>query len=83
MTLMKNARDEPSASLAHGRGVPAAAGAFQEAMTAEQDAELKQLSIEARDPQAYDPTLGPEEAATRVAALKAKLVLLGSEEHTE
>ena len=81
MTLMKNARgDFPALSQV---GAPGIQGPFQETMSDQQAAELRRLSIDARDPQAYDPTLGPEEAARRIAALRAKLALLGSEEHTE
>jgi hypothetical protein len=81
MTLMKNARADWR-GLAQV-GAPGIQGPFQEAMSDEQAAELKHLSIDARDPQAFDPTLGPAEAARRIAALRAKLALLGSEEHTE
>jgi hypothetical protein len=79
MTLMRTARERDR--LLEPRS--GALGTLQQVMTAAQDAELKQMSLEARDPQAYDPTLAPEEAAARIAALKAKLPLLGSEEHTE
>jgi Protein of unknown function (DUF3072) len=82
MTLMKNARADEYRGLVQ-TGAPGLQGPFQHIMSEEQAAELKRLSTEARDPQAFDPTLDPDEAARRIAALQAKLALLGSEEHTD
>jgi hypothetical protein len=50
-------------------------------MTQEQDALLKSLSLQAREPEAYAPMLTRHEAEKRIAALKAKLPLLGEPEH--
>lgn len=52
-------------------------------MTAEQAAELKTLAHAAYDIEAFGPNLTQEEAARRIATLKAKLALQGEPPHTQ
>jgi hypothetical protein len=54
----------------------------QEPMTGAQASYLKTLSEEARDPQAFDPTLTKAEASKRIDALKAKLGRMSQPPHT-
>jgi hypothetical protein len=56
--------------------------ATEQAMTAKQAALLKQLSIDAYELDAFKPTLTQDEAQRRIAALSAKLPLLGEPPHT-
>jgi hypothetical protein len=51
-------------------------------MTNEQEAELKRLAGDAREPDAFGPHLTQSEAAQRIAALKAKLKLQDEPPHT-
>ena len=51
-------------------------------MTAEQAARLKQLSIDAYEPDAFGEILSKAEAARRIATLSAKLKLLDEPPHT-
>ncbi len=51
-------------------------------MTAEQAALLKTLAHEAYDFEAFGPNLTQDEAARRIATLKAKLALQGEPPHT-
>jgi len=51
-------------------------------MTAEQAARLKQLSIEAYEPDAFEQVLTQAEAERRIATLSAKLKLLDAPPHT-
>jgi hypothetical protein len=51
-------------------------------MTAEQAARLKQLSIDAYEPDAFKQVLTQAEAARRIAMLSAKLKLLDEPPHT-
>jgi hypothetical protein len=51
-------------------------------MTAEQAATLKRLATAAYEPDAYKPNLTRAEADLRIAALAAKLKLLGGPPHT-
>jgi hypothetical protein len=51
-------------------------------MTAEQAAMLKQLATAAYELDAYKPNLTRAEADRRIAALAAKLKLLGEPPHT-
>ena len=51
-------------------------------MTAEQAARLKQLSIDAYEPDAFKPNLTQAEAERRIAALSAKLKLVDEPPHT-
>jgi hypothetical protein len=53
-----------------------------EPMSAGQRALLKQLSQEAYEPEAFDPTLTRTEAALRIRALEAKLANLSEPPHT-
>ena len=52
-------------------------------MTAEQAAELKTLAHAAYDFEAFGPNLTEQEAARRIATLKAKLSLQGEPPHTQ
>ncbi len=55
----------------------------EEALMSEAQAlELKQLSESAFEPEAFKPRLNAAEAARRIAALKAKLLLLDEPPHT-
>ena len=63
----------PDAILATGPG---------ESMSAEQAAELRQLSVEAYEPEAFDERLTRRQAALRIATLRAKLKRLGAPPHT-
>jgi hypothetical protein len=60
-------------TLSTGAGAP---------MTAEQMAELKQLSDDAFEPDAFGRHLTSSEAAQRIAMLKAKLKLQDEPPHT-
>jgi hypothetical protein len=51
-------------------------------MTAEQAARLRQLAIDAYEPDAFKPDLTQAEAERRIAALSAKLKLLDEPPHT-
>jgi hypothetical protein len=51
-------------------------------MTEEQAALLKQLAIDAFEPEAFYPHLTRSEAAQRIAVLKAKLKLQNGPPHT-
>jgi len=51
-------------------------------MSAAQAAELRQLSEAAFEPDAFKPHLDAQEAARRIAALRAKLPLLDEPPHT-
>jgi hypothetical protein len=51
-------------------------------MTAEQAVRLKQLSIDAYEPDAFKPDLTQAQAALRIAMLSAKLKLLDGPPHT-
>lgn len=51
-------------------------------MTALQAYNLKMLSEQAREPDAYDRALTKAEASRRINALKAKLWLAGEPPHT-
>ncbi|HTT49479.1 MAG TPA: DUF3072 domain-containing protein [Pseudolabrys sp.] len=51
-------------------------------MTADQAARLKQLSIDAYEPDAFQEVLSQAEAERRIAALSAKLKLLDEPPHT-
>ncbi|HEY1474716.1 MAG TPA: DUF3072 domain-containing protein [Pseudolabrys sp.] len=51
-------------------------------MTAEQSARLKQLAIDAYEPDAFKESLSRSEAERRIAALSAKLPLLDDPPHT-
>lgn len=53
-----------------------------ERMTAEQMALLRQLAQDAYEPEAFSAQLTQTEAARRIAALKAKLILLDAPPHT-
>lgn len=63
----------PEAILSTGAGAP---------MSAEQAAQLRQLSIEAYELEAFDERLTVSEADRRIATLQAKLKLLGEPPHT-
>ena len=51
-------------------------------MTAVQAAELKQLALNAYEPDAFGPHLTRAEADRRIASLRAKLKLLDEPPHT-
>jgi Protein of unknown function (DUF3072) len=51
-------------------------------MTAEQAAQLRRLSTDAYEPDAFKPDLTRAEAERRIAALSAKLKLLDEPPHT-
>ena len=51
-------------------------------MTAVQAAELKQLALDAYEPDAFGPHLTQAEADRRIASLRAKLKLLDEPPHT-
>ncbi len=51
-------------------------------MTAEQAARLRQLSIDAYEPDAFKPALTQAEAERRIITLAAKLKLLDEPPHT-
>ena len=51
-------------------------------MTAEQAARLKQLTIDAYEPNAFKPHLTQAEAERRIATLAAKLKFLDGPPHT-
>ena len=51
-------------------------------MTAEQASHLKQLSIDAYEPDAFKEVLTQAEAQMRIAVLSAKLKLLDEPPHT-
>jgi Protein of unknown function (DUF3072) len=51
-------------------------------MTAEQAARLRQLSVDAYEPDAFKPDLTQAEAERRIATLSAKLKLLDEPPHT-
>jgi hypothetical protein len=51
-------------------------------MTDEQAALLRNLAIDAYEPDAFSPNLTPEESEIRINMLKAKLKLLGEPPHT-
>jgi len=53
-----------------------------EPMTAEQAALLEKIAFDAYEPEAFRPNLTQEEAARRIATLKAKLKLMGEPPHT-
>jgi len=63
-----------TATLSTGAGAP---------MTAAQEAELKQLAGDALEPDAFGPHLTQEEAARRIATLRAKLKLQSEPPHTQ
>ena len=52
-------------------------------MTAEQAALLKQLSIDAYEPEAFESHLSQAAAAQRIAILQAKLKRLSEPPHTQ
>jgi hypothetical protein len=54
-----------------------------EPMTAEQSAELKRLSEQAFDLEAFAPDITRAEAERRIATLRAKLRLLSEPPHTQ
>jgi hypothetical protein len=56
--------------------------ATETSMTAEQAARLKQLSVDAYEPDAFKQILTQAEAARRIATLSAKLELLDGPPHT-
>ena len=58
------------------------AAATQMPMTAEQTVRLKQLAIDAYEPDAFKPTLTQAEAQRRIDTLAAKLPLLDEPPHT-
>ncbi len=51
-------------------------------MTAEQAARLKQLAIDAYEPDAFEDVLSQAEAERRIRTLSAKLKLLDAPPHT-
>jgi DUF3072 family protein len=53
-----------------------------ESMTGAQASDLKALSEEAREPEAFKPNLSKAEASRRIDALKAKLRLQDGPPHT-
>jgi hypothetical protein len=53
----------------------------QDPMTGAQASYLKTLAEEAREPQAFDPTLTKAEASERIDGLKAKLGLMSNPPH--
>ncbi len=63
----------PDAILATGPG---------ESMSAQQAAELRQLSVDAYEPEAFDERLTRREAEQRIATLRAKLKRLDAPPHT-
>jgi hypothetical protein len=69
--MVNRRRDQPILSTGPG-----------ERMTAEQMAELRQLAQAAYEPEAFSEQLTGEEAAERIAMLKAKLKLLSEPPHT-
>jgi len=63
--------------------MPAQSSAAEDTpMTADQAARLKQLSIDAYEPDAFQEVLSQAEAERRIAALSAKLKLLDEPPHT-
>ena len=75
MAAKSNPKDSggPDAILATGPGDP---------MSAEQAAELKQLSVEAYEPEAFDERLTRDQAEQRIVTLRAKLKQLAGPPHT-
>jgi Protein of unknown function (DUF3072) len=69
----RRATGAPEAILSTGADVP---------MSAQQAAALKQLSIDAYEPDAFDGHLTRGEAERRIATLRAKLKRLGAPPHT-
>ncbi|HZD91242.1 MAG TPA: DUF3072 domain-containing protein [Pseudolabrys sp.] len=65
--------DAPESILSTGADAP---------MNAEQAAALKQLSIDAYEPEAFDEHLTRSEADRRITTLRAKLKMLDSPPHT-
>ena len=65
--------ERPDAILTTGPG---------ESMSAQQAAELKQLSIDAYEPDAFDERLTSRQAEQRIATLRAKLNGLDAPPHT-
>jgi hypothetical protein len=61
---------------------PQSSAATVPPMTAEQAARLRQLSIDAYEPDAFKPELTQAEAERRIATLSAKLKLLDGPPHT-
>ena len=57
-------------------------GTANELMTREQAAQLKQLSTDALEPEAFDPNLTASEALLRIRSLEAKLRLQDEPPHT-
>jgi hypothetical protein len=53
----------------------------QDPMTGAQASYLKTLAEEAREPEAFDPTLTKAEASERIDGLKAKLGLMSNPPH--
>lgn len=66
-------QNAPDAILATGAGEP---------MSAEQAAALRQLSIDAYEPEAFGEHLTRRDAERRIASLRAKLKRLGAPPHT-
>ncbi len=66
-------RPEPELTLATGADAP---------MSAEQAALLRQLALDAYEPDAFGPRLTQAEAARRIAMLQAKLKLMDEPPHT-
>lgn len=62
---------------------PAAPVTGEMPMTADQTALLRQLALDAYEPDAYRPALTQAEAARRIATLKAKIELMGEPPHTQ
>jgi len=62
--------------------MPTPPAADDEPMTDEQATQLKMLAERAFEPDAFKPHISRAEAARRIAALRAKLVLLDEPPHT-
>jgi hypothetical protein len=71
-----------SQSASHRQPPSILATGTDEPMTPEQAAELKQLAIDAYEPDAFKHHLTASDAAQRIAMLKAKLKLLDEPPHT-
>jgi hypothetical protein len=72
MSLRKNSRLDPQPA-SDKETAPEERVPGQEPMTGAQASDLKTLSEEARELDAYDDTLTTAEASSRIDALKAKL----------
>lgn len=72
-----------SGSSRHGpQRMPKRKTATVKRMTDKQAALLRNLAIDAYEPDAFSPNLTQAEAEIRIAVLKAKLKLLGEPPHT-